>query len=192
VSSTVSTLRRDLDRAGYYPDLVADVLGVTLGSESVVGHLVLPETTFDEAEVRRHVTVLVLTASRLVVTHVDDLPADSEHPSASASATTEAVPLSQVRTVGMTYVVGDPAAYRAGRTEPVEVTLALGWGAVSRVDLEPAACEDPNCEADHGLTGSLAPDDLIVRVSAAAEGTEAVKAAVRFARQLSTAGAGRL
>ena len=48
------------------------------------------------AEVRRHVTVLVLTPTRLVLAHVDDHPADSENPSASASATTESVPLRTV------------------------------------------------------------------------------------------------
>ncbi|MBU4214789.1 MAG: phosphodiesterase [Actinobacteria bacterium] len=187
-----TTLRRDLDRAGYYPALVADVLDVALAEEDVLAHLVLPETTFDDVELRRHVTVLVLTGTRLVVAHVDDLPADSEHPSASASATTESVPLRELRTVGLTHVVGDPARYREGRTAPVEVVIAIGWGSVSRVDLEPAACDDPQCEADHGLTGSITPDDVVVRVSAAAEGTDAVKAAVQFARLLSAAGAGRL
>jgi hypothetical protein len=93
---------RDLDRAGYYPQLVADVLDVALADEPVLAHLVHPETTFDAAEVRRHVTVLALTPSRLVVAHVDDHPADSEHPSASAAATTEAVPLSELRSVALT------------------------------------------------------------------------------------------
>lgn len=190
MSSTTSALRDDLDRAGYYPELVADVLDVALGGERVQAHLVLPETTFDESEIRRHVTVLVLTRTRLVVAHVDDQPADSEHPAAAASATTESVPLHRIRTVGLTHVVGDPARYRAGRTAPVEVTLALDWGAVGRVDLEPAACDDPHCEADHGLTGSVTPDDLVVRVSAAAEGADAVREAVRFARLLSAASAG--
>ena len=83
--------------ARYYPELVVDVLDVALADEEVVAHLVHPETTFDAAEVRRHVTVLVLTPTRLIVAHVDDHPADSEHPSASASATTEAVPLAELR-----------------------------------------------------------------------------------------------
>ena len=47
-----SRLRADLDHAGYYPDLVADVLDVALGGEAVVSYLVHPETTFDDAEVR--------------------------------------------------------------------------------------------------------------------------------------------
>ncbi len=184
---TLPALRRDLDRAGYYPDLVADVVDVAIADEPVVAHLVLPETTLDDVTLRRHVTVMVLTASRLIVAHVDDLPADSEHPSASAAATTEAVPLSRVRSVGLTHVVSDPARYRPGRTRPSELTLAIGWGAVGQVELEPAACEDPHCTADHGLTGSITGDDVAVRVSAAAEGADAVRAAVQFARQLSHA-----
>lgn len=186
----IRDLHRDLDRAGYYPELVADVLDVALGGEPLLAHLVHPETTFADTEVRRHVTVLVLTPTRLIVTHVDDHPADSEHPSASAAATTEAVPLRELRSVAMTHVVDDPQRHRTG-AGPVEVTLALGWGAVSRIDLEPATCGDPECEADHGLTGTMTPDDIVVRISAAAEGRDAVRAAIAFARHLSAATAGR-
>lgn len=179
-------LRRSLHLAGYYPDLVGDVLDVALAGEEVVAHLVHPETTFDATEVRRHVTVLVLTPSRLVLAHVDDHPADSEHPSASASATTESVPLHRLHTVALTHVVPDPATHTAGAV-PAELTLALGWGSVRRIHLEPATCGDPACEADHGLTGTSSPDDVVVRVSAHAEGADAVRAAVEFARALSAA-----
>jgi len=185
VPGTTKDLRRSLHHAGYYPELVSDVLDVALAGEDVLAHLVHPETTFD-TELRRHVTVLVLTPSRLVLAHVDDHPADSEHPSASASATTESVPLRHLHTVALTHVVPVPAQHRAGAV-PVELTLALGWGAVRRIDLEPAACGDPACDADHGLTGTSAPDDVVVRVSAEAEGAEAVRAAVAFARTLSAA-----
>jgi hypothetical protein len=188
VPTTSTDLRRDLDRAGYYPELVADVLDIALADEPVVSHLVHPETTFDAVEVRRHVTVLALTPTRLVVAHVDDHPADSEHPSASASATTESVPLAELRSVALTHVIGAPEKHRRG-DGATELTLAIGWGAVSRIDLEPAGCGDPACEADHGLTGSMTPDDLVVRVSVAAEGAAAVQAAVRFARDLSAASA---
>jgi len=53
--------------------------------------------------------------------------------------------------------------------------------------VEPATCGDPECDADHGLTGSVTPDDVVVRVSARAEGKDAVRAAVGFARALSAA-----
>jgi hypothetical protein len=144
------------------------------------------ETTFDGEEIRRHVTVLALTPSRFVTVHVDDHPADSEHPAASAVATSEAVPLGAVRSVALTHVVTRPDTHRAGQT-PSELTLSIGWGAVQRVDLEPAQCADPTCEADHGLTGALVPDDLVVRISAEADGAKAVQRAARFARVLSAA-----
>lgn len=192
-------LHRQLNRAGYYPDLVADVLDVALADEPVEGHLVHVETTFTTSEVRRHVTVLVLTASRLVLAHVDDHSGDGagDHldahdgdegaaPQSSAAATTEAVPLAQVKSVVLTHMVNSPEHHVPG-APPAELTLAVGWGAVSRIDLEPAQCPDPQCEADHGLTGSVANDDVLVRISAQAEGREAVRSAVAFAKALSAA-----
>ncbi|MCV2396351.1 DUF5998 family protein [Actinotalea sp. M2MS4P-6] len=179
-------LRESLHLTGYYPELVADVLDVALAGEDVLAHLVHPETMFDRTEVRRHVTVLVLTATRLVLAHVDDHPADAEHPSTSASATTESVPLRHLHTVALTHGVPVPEKHRRG-APPTELTLSLGWGAVRRVDLEPATCGDPQCDADHGLTGTISPDDVVVRVSEAAEGADAVAAALSFARALSLA-----
>ncbi len=45
---------------------------------------------------------------------------------------------------------------------------------MSRIDLEPATCSDPQCDADHGYTGVFASDDFSLRVSAAADGSDAV------------------
>ena len=66
-----------------------------------------------------------------------------------------------------------------------ELTLTIGWGAVNRVDLEPAGCGDPQCEADHGLTGTMTADDLSLRISADAEGESALRDAIAFAKALS-------
>ncbi|QAY64768.1 phosphodiesterase [Xylanimonas allomyrinae] len=180
-------LHAEIVRAGYYPQLVVDVLDVALGGESVVSHLVQAETTFD-SEVRRHLTVLALTGTRLVSAHVDDHEGDHAHPS-SAAATTEAVPLAEIKSVSLTHVVAEPAAYRSGHggEHTSELNLAIGWGSVSRLELEPATCGDPQCEADHGLTGQLMPDDVVVRVSSAAEGPDAVRRALAFAHRLSAA-----
>lgn len=183
-------LRTEIERAGYYPELVGDVLDVALAGEPVRSFLVHPETTFDRVEVRRHVTVLVLTPSRLVVAHADDHEPDELSQQPYASASTEAVALRQVRSVVLSHAVANPEQHRSGMT-PRELNLTIGWGSLSRVDLEPAGCGDPECEADHGYTGTVAGDDITVRLSAEAEGTEAVGAAVAFARALSAATAHR-
>ena len=70
---------------------------------------------------------------------------------------------------------------------PAEVVLTVGWGAVARLDLEPAGCSDPACEADHGYTGTATADDLVVRVSAQGDGSDAVGQALVFAAALSAA-----
>ena len=189
-SGLPQALRADIERAGYYPTLVCDVLDVAVAGEEVRSCLVYPETTFDRDEVRRHVTVLVLTPTRLVVAHADDHEPDALSPDPYASASTEAVALAQVRSVVLTHAVTKPEKHRSGAT-PRELTLAIGWGTMTRLDLEPAGCADPECDADHGYTGSAAADDITLRISADAEGADAVGAAVAFARAVSAATAAR-
>jgi hypothetical protein len=73
----------------------------------------------------------------------------------------------------------------AGPTPPAEAVVTVGWGGGGRVDLEPAGCDDPDCDADHGYTGVLASDDFSLRVSAAADGRDAVGGLLSFAASLS-------
>jgi hypothetical protein len=70
------------------------------------------------------------------------------------------------------------------------VVLTIGWGGVGRVDLEPATCGDPECDADHGYTGVIASDDFSIRVSAAADGNDAITHVLEFAAALSASTAG--
>ena len=182
-------LTRAIERAGYYPALVGDVVQAALAGEDVVSHLVHQETTFDHDVVRRHITVLAVTSTRLVIAHADDHTDESPEHEDTATATTESVPLSAVRGVMVTHVVSNPQEYRPGSLGR-EITLTLGWGAVSRVDLVPASCADPDCDADHGYEGSIASDDISLRISADAEGEQALRQALGFARELS-AGIGR-
>lgn len=183
-------LRTDIQRSGYYPDLVSDALETALADEPLVSYVVHHEATFDRDELRRHITVLALTPTRLVVSHTDEHPADDLHPVASATASTEAVRLERVDSVVVSRVVDDPARHRPGNPAS-EVVLTIGWGAVSRLDLEPATCADPQCDADHGYTGTSSNDDLSVRVSAAADGAEVVGRVLEFAAALSQATADR-
>lgn len=176
-------LNSDLVKAGYYPVLVQGVLDVALAGEEVRAYLVHPETTFDAREVRRHLTALALTPTRLVMAHVDDVPTDDVP---SAAATTEAVPLSRIASVALTHGVSDPAGTHGGLRAD-ELTIAVTWGGAQQVDLAPAGCADPDCEADHGYTGLVTPEDVVLRVSAQAEGDDALVEALAFARALSGA-----
>ena len=181
-------LRSAIDAAGYYPDVVADAGFAALAGESVEAHLVHHEPTIDERdEVRRHVTVLVVTPTRLVLAHTDEHAPDDVLPAPYTSTTTEAIALAAVRSVVVNRMVANPAAYesQSGRRGATEAVVSIGWGAVNRVDLEPAGCADPACEADHGYTGVIGSDDFSLRVSAAAEGPDAVAELLAFADALS-------
>ena len=183
-------LRADIERSGSYPELVSDTLDTALANEAVVSYVVHHEATFDHDELRRHVTVLALTPTRLIVGHTDEHPPDETSPTPYASASTEAVRLERIDSVVVTRVAANAAAHQRGA--PVrEAVLTIGWGAVSRIDLEPASCGDPHCEADHGYTGTASNDDLALRVSEAADGASIVAQVLEFAAALSQATAGR-
>jgi Family of unknown function (DUF5998) len=179
-------LRSDIQRSGYYPELVFDALQTALAQESVSAYVVHHEATFDHDELRRHVTVLALTPTRLIVGHTDEHPADDHHAHPRATASTEAVRIERVDSVVVTRMVENPATHVAGRPA-MEVVLTIGWGAVSRIDMEPATCGDPSCEADHGYTGTSSNDDLSLRVSQVADGADVVDQTLSFAAALSAA-----
>src|SRR4051794_5831942 len=176
-------LRDAIDRTGYYPEVVADGVDSAVAGERVVSFFVHHEPTFDRDEVRRHLSVVVLTPTRLILAHTDEHEGDDLLPEPYTSTSTEAVRLAAVKSVVVTRMIANPTS---GPSRPAEAVMTIGWGGVSRVDLEPAACGDPDCEADHGYTGVLASDDFSLRVSAAADGDDAVAGLLAFAEQLST------
>jgi hypothetical protein len=154
----------------------------------VVSFVVHHDALFDPAmEVRRHMSVLVLTPTRLIYSHTDENPADDPSARPQAETSTEAVRFSRISSVAVTRVVPDPASYVPGVTMPSEVVLTIGWNVLSHVDLEPAHCGDENCEADHGYSGTITADDLALRISAPADGDEAVRQVLAFASALAAA-----
>ncbi len=175
-------LGAEIHACRYFPELVADTVALALGAEPVMAHLVHQEATFNRDEIQRHLSVLVLTPTRLVVSHTDE----NGEPGAPAQAltTTETVPLNRIGSVALSQVVTHAERYGSRKAPITETWLAVSWGTMRRVDLEPAQCSDPNCEADHGLTGIIAGEDLTVRISAAADGQEKVHQLISFATAL--------
>jgi Family of unknown function (DUF5998) len=188
IRATADGLRAAIERSGYYPGLVADAVNSALGSETVVSYFVHHDAVFDPAmEVRRHMTVLVLTPTRLIYSHTDEDPAEEPGDRPQAETSTEAVRFSRISSVAVTRVVPDPASYVPGVTMPSEVMLTIGWNVLSHVELEPAHCGDENCEADHGYSGTITADDFTLRVSEAADGEDAVRQVLAFANALAEA-----
>jgi hypothetical protein len=181
-------LRAAIERSGYYPGLVTDAVSSALGAEPVTAFVVHHDAIFDQGmEVRRHMTVLALTPTRLVHSHTDEHPAEDADSRPRAETSTEAIRFNRVSSVALSRVVSDPAAYVPGVSMPTEVMLSIGWNVVSHVELEPAHCGDESCEADHGYIGTITADDFSLRVSEAADGAEAIRQVLEFARALSDA-----
>jgi hypothetical protein len=177
------SLDEDLNRAGFYPVMVADVVHDALDGREPLSHLVHLETHFDRNEVHRHITVLVLTDDMLVITHVDDQQLDEEGEQVVAQISTESVPVSQIRSVVLSYIYAQPQDYKPS-DQARELTLAIAWSGGQRLDMGPAGCADPQCDADHGYTGNIIQEDIVLRVSSEADGAQAVQNAKAFARAL--------
>ena len=188
IRATADGLRAAIERSGYYPGLISDAVDSALGSEAVVSYVVHHDAVFDPAmEVRRHMTVLVLTPTRLIHSHTDEHPAEEPGERSQAETSTEAVRFSRISSVAVTRVVPDPASYVPGVTMPSEVVLIIGWNVLSHVELEPAHCGDESCDADHGYSGTITADDLSLRVSEAADGPDAVRQVLEFSTALAEA-----
>ncbi|WP_084723205.1 DUF5998 family protein [Streptomonospora alba] len=176
--------RLEIERSGYYPALVIDAVATALGDEEAEAFVVHHEATFDPAlEMRRHITVLLLTPTRLLVCHTDEHPPAESGSRPHASTTTDAIRLGNIQSVALTRVVSDPANYVPG-TLPNEAVLSIGVGvspgAIANIDLEPASCNDESCELDHGYTGAITAEPLTVRVSQTADGTDSVSNLIHF------------
>jgi hypothetical protein len=175
-----------IEKTGYYPQVVAAGVRSAVAGESVTSFLVHHEPTIDRDEVRRHITVVVLTGTRLILCHTDEHAPDDLLPEPYTSTSTEAIQLTSVRSVVVNRMVANPATFDGGgEPTPSEAVLTVGWGGINRIDLEPAACADPECDADHGYTGKVVSDDFSLRVSSAADGQVAVDDLLVFAESLS-------
>ena len=108
---------RLLSRTGRGCDLIA------LADEDLLDFVVHHEPTFNHDEIHRHVTVLALTRTRLIVGHTDDQPAEPPAPGIYAASSTESVSLGKINTVALTRVVTEPEAYRSGS----EDSTRPGW-----------------------------------------------------------------
>ncbi|WP_309132452.1 DUF5998 family protein [Brevibacterium sp.] len=176
----------DLQSAGYYPQLTQGILAESLFGEPVLAHFVHIDTHVDIESIHRHVTAFVLTETRLLLAHVDDDPNAAPGSKPKAVTSSEDIELERLGTVMVGRTYADPAAYQPG-DKPVEVSLTLSWGAARRIEAFPEACGDPNCMGDHGYGGSIYSEDVMLRVSAEAEGQDAVDRIAAFSAKLRAA-----
>src|SRR3954451_4829832 len=130
IGSTRRDLRAEIDACGYFPELVEDAIMLALADEELVDFVVHHEPTFNRDEIHRHVTVLALTPTRLLVGHTDDHPAEPPDTGSYAASSTESIPLRKVDAVVLTQVVPEPQSYRTGSHRVVETWLSVDWGAM--------------------------------------------------------------
>ncbi|MDR2454840.1 MAG: DUF5998 family protein [Bifidobacteriaceae bacterium] len=176
------TLLAELDRAGYFPQIVADVLEIALAGEPATAFYVHRDVAFGPGTIGQHLTVMVITPTRLITTHVDDHAADESAPAAVA-ASTEAVALKRIESVTLTHLTAEPESHDPSEP-PSAVRLSIDWGSHQLIDLEPSECGDPDCITDHGYSGAINAENLGLQVTTEVSGAELAIKLMEFARCL--------
>ncbi|MFT8396301.1 DUF5998 family protein [Propionibacterium sp.] len=161
-------LIRWINDCGFFPQLVADAVTLSLADEDVDEFVVQHEAVVGPDDILRHLTVLVLTPSRLLVVHTDE-QAD-EHGQPVAVTSSESVPLDTIGVVTLTRSISNPEQFgTARRSHTIDIVLSLGWGAVRSLEVVPAQCSDPQCGIQGCFSGEMVNEDLTVRMSPAAD-----------------------
>ena len=124
-------LREAIEHTGYYPEVVRDGVQAAVSGEQVVSFYVHHEPTFERDEVRRHLTVVVLTPSRLILAHTDEHAPDDLLPEPYTSTSTEAITLSSVRSVVVTRMTANPSD---GPSRPAEGFAVIRVTTTDRTD----------------------------------------------------------
>lgn len=182
VSKLPDDLVRWINDCGFFPQLVVDAVRQSLGDEDVMDFVVQHEAVVGTEGILRHLTVLTLTSTRLLVVHTDE---QSDDPGQNMAVTsTESVPLDMIGVVSLSRAVTNPEKYGSRSCATTEIVMTLGWNAVRHIEIVPAHCADPDCEAEHGFDGELVNEDITIRMSPTADDDASVARLVGFATRL--------
>ncbi|SER62328.1 hypothetical protein SAMN05443377_10439 [Propionibacterium cyclohexanicum] len=182
VSNLPDDLVRWINDCGFFPQLVVDAVEQSLAGEEVADFVVQHEAVVATDEILRHLTVLVLTANRLLVVHTDEQ--SDERGQNMAVTSTESVPLDLIGVVSLSRAVSNPERYGTDASIIREIVLTIGWGAVRHFEIVPAHCSDPECQAEHGFDADEVNEDITMRMSPTADDPASVARLEGFATRL--------
>ncbi|MDO5750812.1 MAG: DUF5998 family protein [Rothia sp. (in: high G+C Gram-positive bacteria)] len=182
-SPTYPQLLADIERTGFFPELVYSAAIEALSGLEPEAHYVHLETHLGHSELHRHVTVMMLVGKVLLLVHLDDQHLEQDRHPTVAHVVLGTVPLRLLKISSVDYAYDSPQTFSAS-VEPSAMTLRLAWTGGGMMDFMPAQCDDPKCRAIHGYTGDMHVEDLNIRVSATADGAPALASARAFARAL--------
>ncbi len=137
------------------------------------------ETTFDDESVFRHFDYLGLRNGVLTSVHIDELPVGVHwYASVTPVSRVTSVEIGQ-STVPPSYMAAEddfPPAHAHGFPRQEDLTLMLSIEGRSLVEMEPLACEDPHCEADHGMVGGTKNEGIAITFQEESENSTASEA----------------
>lgn len=138
--------------------LVDDVARMVTGEE-IVSYFIRPETLFDDDSVFKAVMITVLTPTRLLFIGTD--VSFENIPYGEEIVSSQMVRLSAINDYK---VMRTRAASGPDAGSLITDGVRVRWGGTATLDLRPGMCEDPTCDADHGMRGIFISEDAEVTV----------------------------
>lgn len=172
---SLADVTSELSQAAFHPAAMEGYLKDCLFDEDILGYFAGAQMTFDRGSVARYANLFVVTPTRLIHIYASDLPFPESEQDVHVQVQT--IPLKNL--TGIEAIYGHPATGGSAG----DLVLVIGWGVNSRIAIDFGACEDPECGGNHG-NGGVSQEDIVIRVSAEADGADRLASALEFARVL--------
>ncbi len=162
----------NLHKTNFHADLIERVVSQLNEGEDPDAYLYRLSATFDDSSVFRHLDFLSLRGAVLTMIHVDELPVGVRWYAHMTSVhklggmelgSLEAHP--DLEENGL-LALGDEGELPDDATH---LTLFLPISISQSIELGPLQCDDPTCDADHGLGGTLKDEGLMLSFSGVPE-----------------------
>lgn len=173
-----------LTKTGFHADLLKKIVRQLSGGKDASHSLFQLETTFDDESVFRHLDYLGLVGRILIVVHLDELPVGLRwHASV--------LPVSSVTSVEVGQISLEESPVHGGHTlssiSGSDLTVFVGFSSVRTFEFDARQCDDPECQADHGVMGASKDEGVTLDLQDGSDETSSPDDGFEFIRQLTAA-----
>lgn len=169
-----------LKKTGFHADLIETVVLQLNGGVPPEAYVYLLSTTFDDSNVFRHLDYAGISDGIVTMIHVDELPVGVRWYSHLTSA-------KKIKGVELgSLEMGDASldgSFEAGDDGGV-LTLFLPVNITQNVEMQSLQCDDPTCEGDHGLQGSIKDEGLLLAFTGIDDESSSFEDVFEFVRRL--------
>lgn len=152
----------NLAKTNFHADLIRKIVLRLNNGEEPEAYVYSLATAFDDASVFRHLDFVGLRDGLLTMVHLDELPVGVRwYTHLTTVDKIKGIELGSLElgTNGAPKDAQEPAGFDP---EVTPLTLFIPVSISQNVEVGPLQCDDPSCQAEHGLGGSIKDEGLLL------------------------------